>query len=730
MRVDRYERNLELERCYSPQIDQKEIRSIELHGFGDASEKAYGGVVYIRISAGALVSCRLVASKSKVAPIGEETIPRLELLSGLVLARLISHVQRELEGKYRIDRVVCWLDSEIALWWITGTGKEYKQFIQNRVVEIRKLIDPKSWRHVPTDQNPADVRSRGSLASELKEMNSWWCGPDFLYADESDWPKNAKFQPNNFLDQSPEFEEVQSVSTTLVQDEKSAIGEAIDCQNYSDYEKLIRVTCYVVRFVRNLRKGKEFRPSSLELDEDELSEAEAMWIKDAQKYLRAEPNFKQRERSLRLFEDQDGVLRSQGRLNYTQLPYCTRHPAVLPRGHHITTLIVRRCHSRVMHNGVNETLVELRSKYWIVKGRQEVRKVISRCTTCKRIEGKCYRAPLPPPLPQFRVSEEFAYTQLGVDFAGPVYVKNVYTQAKKTYKAYIALFTCASTRGIHLELTPDLSAQAFVRSLQRFIGRRGVPSFIVSDNGKTFKNSTVKKFIQQYDITWKFNVARAPWWGGFFERLVRCVKRCLKKTLGNARVSFEEFETVLTQVEGILNSRPLTYVHEEMSEPLTPSTLCVGRRLLSNPLPQERKVNKDLVDDVRRRERFLTRILNHFWERWRKEYLTELREQHNVRNGSTGNSISQGDVVVIHEDKIPRQLWKVGRVENLLRGRDGKVRAAIVRTSSEGRAQQLQRPIQRLYPIEISAQEPKIVPPIKFVRDDVPDTVQNFNARL
>ena len=213
-------------------------------------------------------------------------------------------------------------------------------------------------------------------------------------------------------------------------------------------------------------------------------------------------------------------------------------------------------------------------------------------------------------------------------------------------------------------------------------------------------------------------------------KLVRCVKRCLKKTLKNARVSFEEFETVLTQVEGILNSRPLTYVHEEMSEPLTPSTLCVGRRLLSNPLPQERKVNKNLVDDSRRRERFPTRILNHFWERWRKEYLTELRERHKVRNGSTGNSISHGDVVVVHEDKIPRQLWKVGRVENLLRGRDGNVRAAIVRTSSEGRAQQLLRTIQRVYPIEISAQEPKIVPPIKFVRDDVPDAVQNFNARL
>ena len=183
-----------------------------------------------------------------------------------------------------------------------------------------------------------------------------------------------------------------------------------------------------------------------------------MWLKDAQKIFRAEPIFKQRERSLQLFDDYDGILRSQGRLDYSQLPYCARHPAVLPRGYHITKLIIRKCHSRVMHNGVNETLVEVRSKYWIVKGRQEVRKIISRCTTCKRIEGKGYCVPLPPPLPQFRVSEEFAYTQLGVDFAGPVYVKNIYTRDKKAYKAYIALFTCASTRGIHLDARSFLSS--------------------------------------------------------------------------------------------------------------------------------------------------------------------------------------------------------------------------------------------------------------------------------
>ena len=304
-------------------------------------------------------------------------------------------------------------------------------------------------------------------------------------------------------------------------------------------------------------------------------------MREVQKEVRANPEFKQTERALGLYDDERGILRARGRIEHAPLPYTTRYPAILPRDHYVTNMIIRKCHNNVMHNGVTETLIELRSKYWVVKGRQVIRKLISTCVTCKRIEGAKYPGPRPPPLPQFRVSDDFAYSHIGVDFAGPVYVKNVFSSAKRSYKAYIVLFTCASTRGVHLELTPDLSAEAFIRSLQRFVGRRGIPTSVVSDNGKAFQSTMVKAFARQKHITWRFNVPKAPWWGGFFERMVRCVKRCLKKTMGNARVTFEEFETVLVQVEGILNSRPLLYVPEEMTEPLTPSSLCLGRRLLS-----------------------------------------------------------------------------------------------------------------------------------------------------
>ena len=180
----------------------------------------------------------------------------------------------------------------------------------------------------------------------------------------------------------------------------------------------------------------------------------------------------------------------------------------------------------------------------------------------------------------------------GVGFAGPLHVKNA---TNGTDKVYIALFSCCVTRALHLDLVKDLSATKFLRCLRRFSARRGTPALIVSDNAKTFKATaralkklfnceTLQGYLGENRIEWKFNLERAPWWGGFFERMVQSVKRCLRNVLGNARLTFDELLTTLVEVEGTLNSRPLTYVYDEVgSEPLTPSHLMVGRRLMSMP---------------------------------------------------------------------------------------------------------------------------------------------------
>ena len=270
-------------------------------------------------------------------------------------------------------------------------------------------------------------------------------------------------------------------------------------------------------------------------------------------------------------------------------------------------------------------------------------------------------------------------------------------------------------RAVHLELVPDLTTPAFLRCLKRFVARQGLPSKILSDNGKTFEaackviravvsHPDVQAYLTGLGVKWTFNLPRAPWWGGVFERMVKATKRCLRKTIGQAKLSFDELQTALTEVEAVINSRPLTYVSsDDLEEPLTPSHLLVGRRLMSFPdhlcrEPEDFEITSDVLT---RRARHLNRTLGHFWERWRREYLTELRESHRYHRGSAEeDQVSVGDVVVIYDKDQPRGFWRIGRVQEWLTGRDGRVRGAVLRVAKNERCTILRRPLQLLYPLE------------------------------
>ena len=219
-----------------------------------------------------------------------------------------------------------------------------------------------------------------------------------------------------------------------------------------------------------------------------------------------------------------------------------------------------------------------------------VKRILRNCIICRKHEGKSCRVPPPPPLFAFRVREAPPFTNTGVDFAGPLYVKN---SGGGQSKVWIALYTCCVTRAIHLELVPDISAPAFIRSFKRFSSRRGLPALILSDNGKTFEAAAreiksvvsspeVQRYFSGVGVDWRFNVPRAPWWGGVFERLVRSTKRCLRKILGQAKFSRDELFTALVEIEMVLNSRPLTYVSADNLDephPLTPACGQVSHEL-------------------------------------------------------------------------------------------------------------------------------------------------------
>ena len=282
-----------------------------------------------------------------------------------------------------------------------------------------------------------------------------------------------------------------------------------------------------------------------------------------------------------------------------------------------------------------------------------------------------------------------------------------------------------ATRAVHLEMVPGLSAQTFILCFRRFAARRGLPQRMVSDNAKTFKSAkkliekilgdpTVRRFFTNLQLNWSFNLEKAPWQGGFFERLIQSAKRCLKRTIGNAKFSYEELSTIITEVELILNSRPLTYVStEDLEEPLTPSHLITGRRLLSFPgvssgsiEDPDYQVAPRSTAELSRRILHLNNILDHFWTRWRKEYLTDLREVHSRKQSNTsGSEIAVGDIVLVNDPDHPRTFWKLARVMELIRSTDGQVRGARILVGSTGST--LQRPTQALYPLEIHGPPPE-----------------------
>ena len=746
---------VEVRRHYHLGLSSGDLRSIQLHGFADASEKAYGAVVYLRLeTTTGTVFTQLVSSKTRVAPINGETIPRLELLGALVLARLVNTVLTAFDGTLKVDAVFLWSDSQIVLWWIWGVNREFKQFIQNRVIEIRRLTKPTQWNFCPTESNPADICSRGTMTSKLITNQLWWSGPEFLRKEKEWWPSLTMNSAEVTSDDSDPCLELKKgscnshtkqhdgtvlaniVSGEVTSEKSLNLDCIIPLERFSSLQRLMRVTAYVLRFVSNLKQSKmKKRLVDGVIRHEEVDCARELWIKEVQKSVYNNKNFDQVKISLSLFTDDKGILRCGGRLKNAPIPYDARFPIFLPRCSRLTYLVINDCHLKVLHNGVRDTLTELRSRFWVTKGRQTVKTAIGKCSVCKKLEGRSYAVPPPPPLPDFRLSNDFAFTRVGVDFAGPMYVKDVFSKNGDLNKVYIALFTCAATRAVHLELVPNLSAESFIRALTRFKRRRGIPVLIVSDNGKTFKDSRVQAYCQRDGTQWKFNVEAAPWWGGFFERLVKSVKLSLKKVIRNARLNYDELSTVLVEVEAALNSRPLTYVFDEMEEPLTPSHLIVGRRILSVPSKNSSNEVDQTEGILTRRAKFLQRTLDHFWNRWKSEYLTQLREYHRYsKRANSVRKVQVGDIVCLHENKTPRQQWRLGKIEPLLPGRDGHVRSAVVRVKSgNSPTAEWRRPLQRLYPLEVRFDNGTANPvprvanvPVTVVRDeDVPVVVVN-----
>ena len=675
-----------------------------LHVFCDASGVGYCAVVYVVMDTPTGVRSRLLTAKCRLAPLKKLTIPRLELLSATTGAKLANSVLQALK-KWNISKLYIWLDSITALYWIANKGV-WKPFVNNRVKEIHKLVPEAIWQHCPTNENPSDLGTRGASASKLQHSQLWWEGPDFLKQDKESWPgQHKEFKPT----EDAQCEERSPNLLLANEGSTPSLSTTIDIGRFSTLKKLIRVTVRMLRFINNCRNPRNKETGHITAEE--LQNARTAWVKSVQQELVEEKEFKSRSRNLGAYKHEDGLIRCGGRLKNAQLTFGQRHPILLPTRSKFTELVVMDCHKTAGHEKVGRTLAEIRSEFWIPRGRQVVKSLLMKCHVCKVFSAKHLTAPGMAPLPEMRVTRSRPFQHTGVDFAGPLYVK---TDEGKT-KSYIALFTCATTRAVHLELTPDLTGPVFRMALEKFAAFWGMPNLIVSDNATTFKTTAialeklfehpeVQSYLQSNFLTWQFNLSLAPWWGGWFEKMVGLTKVILRKTLGKALLRFSEMEVVLRKTQAILNNRPLCYQGEELEEEaLTPNHLIFGHRLQQLPDIPEDIFEED--ENLATRFKHIESLLNQMWQRWSKEYLIGLREYHKPKTPKTESSymVKPGDIVLIENKGSQRGMWKKGRVLKLLKGKDdGIVRGVALETIVNGSKRRLERAVQQIYPLEIS----------------------------
>ncbi|XP_065083544.1 uncharacterized protein LOC135705687 [Ochlerotatus camptorhynchus] len=697
--------SVQIPRCYHAQ--EFSDRVTELHTFVDASENGFAAVSYLRFSDGKEVECTLVAAKSRVAPLKFQSIPRLELQAAVLGARLAQTIAESLT--IRVARRCWWTDSRDVLCWINSDHRRFTPFVAHRVSELLDTTEATEWRWVPTKENVADDATKWQGRPDLSVGSRWFNGPKFLWRSEADWPQQTNVNKST-------QEELRSHLVAHV----STSSPALCVTDYSSWKHLVNVVGLLFRFLTNCRRRIMHQPSRTgPLYMEEIRAAEESVIRQAQQDTFAEEiaaifQGKPLPRSSPLFKsspfiDDSGILRMRGRTSCCRfITDEAKNPIILPRDHHVTTLIITHYHVKYHHLNQETVVNELRQKYSIPRIRVCCAKVRRNCQRCKN-DRAVPNPPIMADLPEARLAAHSRpFTHVGIDYFGPMEV----TVGRRVEKRWGMLATCMTTRAVYIEVAHSLSTDSCVMAIRNLIARRGVPRYIYCDRGTNFvgANNELGRVVRELDheammkefvsseTTWSFNPPSSPHMGGSWERLIRSVKTSLKSLNLPRRPSDEVLRNALAEIENTLNSRPLTHVpiEDNAAPALTPNHILLGSSNGAKPLTT--------LDDsgaaVRQCWRASQIIANQFWRRWVAEYLPEITRR-TKWYASSMLPVKIGDVVVIVDPNHPRNCWPKGRVIATRPGRDGEVRSATIRTATGV----YERPVVKLAVLDIRRDE-------------------------
>ncbi|XP_037961012.1 uncharacterized protein LOC119690089 [Teleopsis dalmanni] len=602
--------------------------SVQLHAFCDASEKAYGAAIYIRatLKDGRLIN-RLLCSKSRVAPIKKQTIPRLELCAALLGATLMNRVKGDLNYK---TESYYWTDSEIVLYWINSLPAKHQQIVANRTAAIQDLSAPSQWRHVSSRLNPADTLSRGIKPSQLQTHNLWFYGPMFLHGREDMWPEEFNKALCNQPDNAELKETSQKVMLTATEDDTEWIYKV---NHRNSFNTFLHIVGYVLRFIRRIKR-LQFNNHTNDLHPEELEESLSYIVKciQAVEFKEEVIDLKHRKlvkassslAALTPFLDKYDIVRVGERLDASNLTYNAKHQMLLPHNDCIVKLLMKKIHEENMHCGGQALLAATRQKFWPIKGKVMAWSIVQHCIRCTRCRPVTFNQ-IMGNLPHARVH--------------PIEV----------------IERACSNKGIKFNFIPP----------------------------------------------------RTPHFGGLWEAAVKSAKHLLVRSVATVSLTCEELETVVIEIESILNSRPITPMSNDPNdfEALTPGHFLIGEALTAPAITTTPNLKTSLL----MRWKLVSHIKHEFWRRWNSEYLNELQYRHKWREEC--KNLQENTLVIMKDGNLPPLQWALGRVINIHKGTDGMVRVVDVKTASGI----VRRAIHNLAPLfsETNDSEDDKIPPIQ-----------------
>lgn len=677
---------LQIPRCYSSKLSDPST-NVQLHVFVDASDKAFSAVAYWRIENEGGVDIALIGSKTKVAPLKTLSIPRLELQAAVLGLRFAQFIQKE--HRIKFSQRHFYTDSKTVLCWLLKRHK-LTSFVEFRVGEILNGSDVNEWKKIQSKNNVADVATKENKELFMNNEQRWFKGPEFLLKTQDQWPVEIVDVDR---DNPPEVVPIHHIHV------ESRGFDTIDASRFSCWFRLLRSTARVLK----AKKFVQVKPLKFEnfcseiIDKvgiNDINRARNYLIKKAQWEVYSKEildleagkviSNKSQLKTLSPYLE-DGILRVKGRIDKLQWgSKAMKRPIILPRHNRVTFLLIDSLHRHYKHQN-NETVVnELRQEYWIPRMRVEVRRVKTQCQQCKLEKVKPITVEMAP-LPEARLAPYFRpFTYTGLDYFGPVYV----TIGRRKEKRWVALFTCLTIRAVHLEVVDSLSTDSCIIAIRNFINRRGCPRQIHSDNGTNFKgvSKELKKALEGVDfevlaeslslqnLEWVFIPPYSPHKGGAWERMVRSVKAVVGHLLNDKSLRPATLESFLIEAENMVNSRPLTYVplETENDEALTPNHFLLQS---SNGIKENWRFPEKLL---RKQWKISQELANHFWSRWVREYAPSIMNRQ--KWFETEHHLKSDDLVILIDEKAPRNEWVKGRVVEVFKGSDGLVRTVKVQT--------------------------------------------------